>query len=142
MRKSIEDARQKLFDGSYTCVVLSNGEEYTSRERGVRPLISLLETRRSFAGATAADKTVGAGAAHLYVLLGIDALWANVISENAEKILKGNGIEVLYGERVPYIINRQGNGICPIERAVADAGDSNEAYKLILDALRKLKGGV
>ena len=141
MHNRIADARQKLFDGSYTCVVLSNDVEYTSYERGVKPLISLLETKRSLAGAVAADKTVGAGAAHLYVLLGIRALWANIISESAKKILKDNGIEVFYGECVPHIINRQGNGICPIENAVSETRDSNDAYRLILNALRKLNGG-
>lgn len=141
MHNRIADARQKLFDGSYTCVVLSNDVEYTSYERGVKPLISLLETKRCLAGAVAADKTVGAGAAHLYVLLGIRALWANIISENAKKILKDNGIEVFYGECVPHIINRQGNGICPIENAVSETRDSNDAYRLILTALRKLNGG-
>lgn len=141
MHKSVQDARQRLFDGSYTCVVISDEVEYTSYERGVKPLISLLETGRPFSGAVAADKTVGAGAAHLYVLLGVRALWANVISDSALGVLKGGGIEVYYGECVPYIINRRGDGMCPIESAVAGAKDSNEAYRLILDALRKLSGG-
>ena len=96
-----------------------DGKEYLSHERGVKPLISFLRSGQCFRGAIAADKTVGAGAAHLYVLLGISALWTNVISASALKILKDNSIEVLYGECVPHIINRQGNGICPIEAAVA-----------------------
>ena len=139
MRSEIDIARKRLSEGEYTCVVISQNEEYCSRERGVKPLIVLLESESSFCGAVAADKTVGAGAAHLYVLLGINALWANVISYSAEGILKENGIEVYYDKRVPYIINRKGDGMCPIERAVACASSSKEAYRLILDALEKLK---
>ena len=70
MNNSVNNAKQKMLDGKYTCVVLIDNDEYTSYERGVKPLLSLLQTGRSFAGAVAADKCVGAGAAHLYVLFG------------------------------------------------------------------------
>lgn len=138
MHSNLEKVRQKLRDGAYTCVVALNDEEYCSYERGVKPLISLLQSGRTFSGAFAADKTVGAGAAHLYVLIGVRALWANIISVSAISVLKNNGIDVFYGECVPYIINRQGNGVCPIEAAVADAKTSDEAYELILSTLKRL----
>ena len=138
MHDLLTSAKNKLTEGGYTCVILSEGREYSSRDRGVKPLITLLESGESFAGAFAADKTVGAGAAHLYVLIGVGALWANVISVSAKQILEANGIDVYYRECVPYIINRQGDGICPIEYAVRDAKDSREAYRSILDALAKL----
>ena len=139
MRDNIEAARQRLSEGGYTCVVFANGKEYTSSERGVSPLIGFLQSGASFCGAVAADKTVGAGAAHLYVLLGIHALWANVISDDAIRILTDNGITVVWGERVPYIINRKGDGRCPIEIAVSDAKSSEEAYTLIIAVLNKLR---
>ena len=138
MNNKKEVIRQRLNEGGYTCVVSLDGREYTSFERGVKPLIQLLESEQSFVGALAADKTVGAGAAHLYVLLGVRALWANVISATAVDILKKNGIETFYGECVPYIINRRGDGVCPIETAVKDAKDSDEAYTLIKEALKEL----
>ena len=131
-------ARQRLIDGGYTCVLLHDGEEYTSVERGVKPLIAFLQSGKSFTGFVAADKTVGAGAAHLYVLLGVRALWANVISAAALEILKSHGIDASYGECVPHIINRRGDGICPIESAVSGAKTSEEAYSLILNALARL----
>lgn len=139
MHNDVCIARQKLDDGKYTCVLLSESEEYTSYERGVKPLLTLLRSGKNFKNSVAADKTVGAGAAHLYVLLGVRALWSNIVSESALKVLRDNKIEVFYGECVPHIINRQGNGICPIERAVYDAKDSNEAYDLITQALKALQ---
>ncbi len=139
MNELLNIARQKMLDGKYTCVVLIDNDEYTSYERGVRPLLSLLETERSFVGAVASDKCIGAGAAHLYVLLGVCAVWANIISEAAIQILRNNGIEVCFDLCVPSIINRRGDGICPIEKAVADAKNSNEAYGLIVDALKQLE---
>ena len=139
MDKNLEIARKKLIDGEYTCVVLMQEGEYCSRERGVKPLLSLLESGFLTEGAVAADKTVGAGAAHLYVLLGVRALWARVISKSAMKILKQNNIDVLFDECVEYIINRRGDGMCPIETAVAGTNDSQEAHALILGALKKLQ---
>ena len=139
MQTKIEAARQRLAEGNFTCVLHTRGEEYTSFERGVKPLLAFLKSKTDFAGAIAADKTVGAGAAHLYCLLGVRAVWANVISEAAEEILVKAGIAVFYGERVPYIINRRGDGMCPIESAVVDATSSQHAYELIVAALEALR---
>lgn len=139
MQTKIEAARQRLAEGNFTCVLHIRGEEYTSFERGVKPLLAFLKSKTDFAGAIAADKTVGAGAAHLYCLLGVRAVWANVISEAAEEILIKAGIAVFYGECVPYIINRRGDGMCPIESAVVDATSSQHAYELIVAALEALR---
>ena len=139
MNEKLQLARQILKEGGYTCVMLSGGEQHTSNERGVKPLLDFLNSNKTFTGATAADKTVGAGAAHLYVLLKVKTLWANVISESALKILENNNIEIHYGELVPYIINRKGDGVCPIEAAVKDAKTSQDAYKLIIETLSKLQ---
>ena len=139
MNNALNIAKQKMLDGKYTCVVLIDNDEYTSYERGVKPLLSLLQMRRSFVGAVAADKCVGAGAAHLYVLLGVRAVWANFISISAIQILQNNGIDVFFDQSVPNIINRKGNGICPLEEAVLVAENSHEAYELIIDTLKNLE---
>ena len=141
MNNPTDRVRERLLDGSYTCVVRLDAYEYTSYERGVKPLIDLLQTGSSLRGAVAADKCVGAGAAHLYVLLGISAVWAGVISTSAINVLENNGIKVYFEKQVPYIINSKGDGVCPIENAVADAKTSEEAYELILSALRRLQAG-
>ena len=98
-----------------------------------------MQTGRSFVGAVAADKCVGAGAAYLYVLLGVHAVWANVISAQAIQILKDNEIDVFFEQSVPNIINRRGDGICPIEEAVGNTKNSQEAYQLIIDTLKNLE---
>ena len=134
-----ELARQMMTEGAYTCVLLLGDAQYTSHERGVKPLLMLLQSGRSYEGGVAADKTVGAGAAHLYVLLGVRRLWANVISTAALQVLAQNGIEAAYGECVPYIINRRGDGPCPIESAVEGAKSSREAHERILRALERLQ---
>ena len=139
MNNTLNIAKRKMLDGKYTCVVLTDNDEYTSYERGVKPLLSLLQTERSFVGAVAADKCIGAGAAHLYVLLGVSEVWANIISTSAIQILQNKGIGVFFEQSVPNIINRRGDGICPIEVSVGSVEDSQEAYGLIVDTLKNLE---
>ena len=134
----VQKARALLLEGGYTCVLRLGDQIYHSKERGVKPLLAFLNSEICFEGSCAADKTIGAGAAHLYVLLGVCAVWGRVISKSALQVLEENGIAVFYDECVPNIINRQGDGICPIERAVASARSSEEARRIIEKTLQEL----
>lgn len=138
MKNNCLTAKNILLENDYTCVLYLNGIEYHSTLRGVKPLIEFLESNIDFSGFFAADKVVGAGAAHLYILLKVKAVWAKVISEKAKKILQENNISVFFEKEVPYIINRTGDGACPIETAVNCIKDSNEALVAIKQTLKKL----
>lgn len=138
MNSDILTAKNILASNDYTCVLCLNEKEYHSCLRGVKPLIDFLESDNDFFGFSAADKVVGAGAAHLYVLLGVKAVWANIISESAKRILEQNNISISCENLVPYIINRTGNGTCPIENAVMNITDSKQAYLTIKNTLEEL----
>lgn len=131
-------ARQALLDGGFTCVLLKGESRQTSRERGVMPLLRFLESDGDYSAFSAADKTVGAGAAYLYVLLGVREVWAAVLSESAKEILEKNFIGVFFEKLVPQIINRSGNGVCPIERAVSAADTPEDALAVIKETLKLL----
>ena len=73
-------------------MLYSSERQYTSTLRGVRPLLDLLASGVDLCGFVAADKTVGLGAAHLYNLLGVRAVWARVMSEGAKALLSECGI--------------------------------------------------
>lgn len=138
MNNDIAIAKRILSENSYTCVLYHDGREYHSKERGVKPLIEFLESGKDYSNFCAADKTVGAGAAHLYVLLGIKTVWANIISENGRKVLEENGVSVYFEKEVPFIINRTGDGVCPIESAVKGVTDSKQALVTIKQTLKDL----
>ena len=125
-----------LQSGDYSCVLLSNVEVYASKERGVKPLLGFLESGKSFAGFSAADRVVGKGAALLYVL------WAQTMSEKAKAVLEKSGIEARYEELVPAILNRTGTGFCPVERAVWDLSSPSEAPDVIRQTLESLTKSV
>ena len=107
---------------------------------GGHPPLDLLEAGTDCRGFAAADRVIGAGAAHLYVLLGVCAVFAEVISEAGLAILRTHGVAVESERVVPHIINRAGDGICPIERAVRGIADPHAALaeiRLTLTALEK-----
>ena len=140
-RSDISRARSVLSEG-FTFVGVCGEEIKTSSERGVRPLLSLLDSGISLDGFSCADKVVGKGAAHLYVLLKVKHLYADVISAHALELLIKNNVSVEYGTLCDEIKNRAKTGRCPIETATLDIDDSARALELIritLDRLSKPK---
>lgn len=135
----LEKAKNILINNNNTCVLVLGDAVYSSSERGVKPLLDFLDSKTNFKGFSAADKTIGAGAAHLYLLLGVKTVWAKVISQSALDILKSANIKAEYETLVPYIINRRGDGMCPIEKAVKDITNSDEALNAINATLEDLK---
>ena len=138
MMTDLENAKQILSSGGYTCVLCNGEKTFTSNERGVKPLVTWHESGDFFGGFSAADKVVGKGAAFIYVLLGVSAVYAGIISHPALELLQKSGIHVEYGEAVPHIINRRGDGFCPIETAVWDVPFENieDAYQIIKNVIR------
>ncbi len=139
MTNNLQKAKEILQSGNYTCVLYDGTNEYHSNQKGVRPLIDFLNSKTDFSGYSAADKVVGAGAAHLYVLLRIKCVWACVLSDAAKAVLESNNIKVYFEKHVPYIINRAGDSMCPIEACVSGITDSNAALVAIKKKLRELK---
>ena len=138
MNTNLEKAKEMLIYGDYTCVLYDGASEYHSNQRGVRPLIDFLNSKTDFSSYCAADKVVGAGAAHLYVLLKVKTVWAYVLSNAAKVILESNNIKVHFNKQVPYIINSTGDGMCPIELCVSGITDSNDALVAIRKRLKEL----
>ncbi len=134
----LEHAKSLLEEGDYTFALVKGDEIITSFERGVRPLLDLLDGGRELCGFSAADRVVGKAAALLYVLLGVKAVYANVVSTLAEEVLLGHGIAVEAQTRTERIINRAGNGFCPMETAVENISDPMEAYRAIKAKLATL----
>ena len=136
--KNLNKARELLESSGFTCVLCRGEATYTSTRRGVAPLMELLESKTPVAGWSAADKVVGKATALLYRLLGVKAVYGHIISESAQETLQQGGIEVRFGKCVPYIVNRAGDGRCPMETATADIGDPALAPAAIKAKLAEL----
>ena len=131
--QDLQQARQLLGSGNYTCVLCRGAAVYTATARGVRPLVDWLDSGLNLAGFSAADKVVGRATAFLYVLLKVRRVHALVMSTPARNALEEHGITALCDREVPGIINRRGDGPCPFEDAVLGITDPLQA----LTAIRK-----
>ena len=123
-----------LFAEKCSCVVRNGDEVRIFRERGVKDLYRLLRD-----GAFVADKVVGKGAAALMILGGVEELFADVVSRAALDLFAAAGKAVAYTVAVPHIINRAGDGICPVERLCASAQTAGECLPLIEGFIRKMQ---
>ena len=118
----------------------SDGERRVqSLERGVAPLLLMVESGENLAGFSVADKAVGRAAAFLYVLLGVKAVYAPIISVGAEKLLSENGIDAYAELTVAAMVNRDCTDFCPMEQAVAVTDDPAEALALIREKKKSME---
>lgn len=138
MNCDLTNAVEILNKEECTCVLCCGDEKYTSVYRGVRPLLNWFDSGIDFNGFSAADKVVGNAAAFLYVLLGIKAVYAPVMSEAAIHTLKENGVEIQYDLAVEYIVNRSGDGNCPMEESVKGISNPEKALCAIRKKLKEL----
>ncbi|MBQ8917946.1 MAG: DUF1893 domain-containing protein, partial [Oscillospiraceae bacterium] len=106
---------------------------------GVKPLLNWLQQTSNWQGYCAADRVVGRAAAFLYLLMGVKQLYAGVLSQHALRLLEQHHIECEYGRLVPAIRNRAGDGFCPMESAVRNIDDPEEAVSVIKQTLEALQ---
>ena len=138
MSGDFERAVRRLGEGDVTCVLCRGGDMVTDTRRGVAPLLALLDSGRDYSGYAAADKVVGKAAAFLYLRLGVQAVYAPVMSVPAEAVLTAHGVEVVCDRRPAAIRNRAGDGFCPMEQAVWDITDPAEAETAVRRKLAQL----
>lgn len=139
MNPVLQKACSLLQEGGYTCVLCGEeGNTLFSTQRGVKPLLDWLDEGRDLTAYSAADKVVGAAAAFLYVLLKVKEVYAPVMSQAALKVFADHGIAASCDQAVELIVNRTGNGSCPMEAAVKGLTNPEEALAAIRQRLREL----
>lgn len=137
---SLEQAKSLLITTNSTIAVVSNGEVFTSQERGVKPLLHLLTEKKGLLkGASVADKVIGKAAALLMALGEIKEVHTLIISEPAIKIFEKYNIPCFYDKKVDRIINRTGDGLCPMETLCLDVDEPQEAFQKITDFIKTMK---
>ena len=133
----IERAKAAL--RGHSVAVCRAGEVMTRDGRGIAPLLAIASEESALRGASVADLIVGKAAALLMARAGVSEVYAEVMSEAGERTLSEHDIPHSCGLLVPYIIDRTGKDVCPMERAVADVSDPAEAYAVLSARLEELK---
>lgn len=138
MTAALERAKARLHETDSTCVLCRGEQEVSSTRRGIAPLLEFLDEGMPLKGFSAADRVVGKAAAFLYVRLGVAAVYAGVMSRPAYETLTAHGIAASYGTLTDAIINRAGDGGCPMEQAVWQITDPEEAEQTLRRRLAEL----
>lgn len=137
--KFLEEHLNLLDERNKTCILMNHGTIiYESDALGVKPLRELRRmsfTRKEGDQLTLIDRVIGKGALMLAQLLGIDAIYTPLTSENAIAYNRLSRIPLFYMERVPMIENRTRTEMCPIERSVLHTTDPVEGERCIEDAI-------
>ena len=139
MEQAVASAVQLLRDGQAACVVLRDGEIVRAETgRGVAPMIRLYEGG-ALQGAYVVDKIGGKAAAMLMTLGGVSGCYALTVSRPALDWFVGHGIAVEYEVCAEYIVNRAGDGICPMEQTVKELTDATEALVALKQKIADLQ---
>lgn len=138
-KNDFERAVSLLHRDGYTCVLCDRDRVLTSREHGLAPLIRLLDTNESLQDMAAADHLIGRAAALLLLAAGVKAVYGEVMSEDAHRLLSDAGVRTEYGTLEPEILNRAGTGPCPMEQAAAAVTDPAEALPVLRQAMQELQ---
>ena len=133
----LETAKAHL--SGHSLCLCKDGAWFTDDDRGIAPMLRLLGENRDLRGYAAADSIVGKAAAMLFVKAGIAAVYGKVMSEAGRAYLEAHGVPCAFGVLTEKIINRKGDGICPMEQAVAELDDADEGYRALCDKLNSLR---
>lgn len=139
--ENVDVARTTLEKENCTFVAYNGKKTVKSFERGVKPLLEMIDAGTDLSGYSAADRVVGRAAAFLYVKLRISEVYSYVLSRPAVEIFDRYRIPVSYEKLVDVIVNRTNTGLCPMESSVMDTNDPEEAEWKIRKKLSELASG-
>ena len=134
-----KNARELLETQNFSCVMICNGKRITSAARGIAPLVELWESGEKLSGACAADKIVGKAAALLMAGMGVSHVYAKVLSKPAARVLQFWDVPYECETLTDAIQNRAGDGLCPMEQAVKDVDEPQEAFLAVKETLARLR---
>lgn len=129
----IEDLKNILLKENHTIVISkSDASVIVSDDRGVAPLMKLLrEDKSQLHNSKIADKVIGKAAALLMVFAGVKEVYTPIISEPAVEVFEKHGVKITYDKLVERIINRKGDGLCPMETLCLGINNPEEAFLAI-----------
>lgn len=126
-------------DRALTCVFVRGEEVKTSSQRGVSPLLKMIDSGERLEGWSAADRVVGRGAALLYAYLGVSSVFGDVLSRPALEIFQLYKIPYEYDILTEGIVNRTGDGPCPMEAATRGILLPEEGLSAIRKQLKAMR---
>lgn len=127
----LEKAKSILNEQNCSVVLCKQGDIITKNGRGISPLLELIAEGKELSSFSAADRIVGKAAAMLFSYMNVTAVYGEVMSRAGYEYLASKKITAKYGTLCENIINRKGDDICPMEKAVKNITDQTEAFEAL-----------
>jgi len=129
--------KEKFSSSDHSCMIFVGKDLlFSSDKRGVSPLIDFIDSFDSPGNYLLADKVIGKAAALLCLKAGIKAIYTNLISTQAKKLLNEHGLPVRFENEVPAVQNRSLTGLCPMESLSKGVETPEEMYSKVVDWLQ------
>lgn len=127
---NINDLKEILLKENHTIVIYKNDASvFTSDDRGVAPLMRLLkEDKTQLKDSVVVDKVIGKAAALLMAYGEVKEVYTPTISSPAIQVFKNHDIKITFDKEVDRIINRKGDGLCPMESLCINIDNPAEAF--------------
>ena len=111
---------------------------FQSSKSMLRPLYEGLNNyAEEMQGATVIDKIVGRAAAYLCILAKVGKVITPLASETAKEVLDKHGIILYAADSIPYIINRDGTDMCPMEKMASESVSPEDFYERLKSKVRQ-----
>ena|GEM_PF-507301 len=131
--KAVNRARVALTQGKKTFVIVDENKLlHYSEERGLYPLVNLIETEPSkLEGAVIGDRITGRAAALLCIAGNVKAVFSLIIADEAIRLLEKHDILTAWQETVPYIVERDLSSRYKMDILLKDVAEPWQAAGLI-----------
>ena len=135
--EALNDAIALIDQNEIACALIVNGQIIaTANGRGIKPLMELCNANIETAkGAVLADKIIGRAASFIAISFGIKAVYGETMSKGAVKLLTEHSVETAYGTLADEIRNRANTDICPMDKAVLEITEVNEAVSRLKEEM-------
>ncbi len=136
---NIYELKNILLKENHTIVIYkSDASVVVSDDRGVAPLMKLLkENKEQLRDSMIADKVIGKAAALLMVYAGVKEVFTPTISVPAIEVFEKHDVKITYDKVVERIINRKGDGLCPMETLCLNVENPEEAFFKVNEFIKK-----
>lgn len=134
-------AKSHLLENNLNFVLVRDNQILVESDaRGIKPIFDAYrEDKDHFKDGTVADRVIGKAASMFLINGEIKSLYTDLISDVAYDLLREHGIEVEYSKKVPMILNRTGDDICPMEKLSSDAENVDQLMLRIEAFFKNIK---
>ena len=131
--RDMDLAREIILKTDYSIVVIKNSKILTKKRGvGIRPILEAIdELNNSICGSVIGDRILGKASALLCRYAKAKGVYSHQATKMAIALLIMADIPSQIDQMVPYIKNRNGDGVCPFEEMLKGVESPDEAYNIL-----------